>query len=106
VPGDDPGARLGGQVVVDVVGSRLVLDEGQGVLHLADVVVVGRHAGEERVRADRLGCPLSEVPDHHAVVVRARRLHQETAQEARRGVRQLEELEDGHDPEQVAEDGE
>ena len=91
---------------MDVLRARLVLDERERVLHLADVVVVGRDARQERIRADRLGRALGEVADHHAVVVRPRRLEQEPAQEPVRRVRQLEHLEHGHDPEQVAEDGE
>ena len=78
----------------------------QRVRQLADVVVVRRHAGDERVGADRLGGPLREVADHQRVVVRPRRLDEEPAQERLRRVGQLEELEDGQDPEQVAEDRE
>ena len=94
---------LGVEVVVDVVRPRLVLDEGQRVLHLADVVVVGRDAGQQRVGADRLGGPLGEVADHDAVVVRPRRLQQQPAKQPVRRVGELQQLEDGHDPEQVAE---
>ena len=106
VAGDDPRAGLGRQVVVDVVRAGLVLDEGQRVLHLADVVVVGGDAGEQRVGADRLGRALGEVADHDAVVIRARRLEQQAAQQPVRWVGQLEHLEHGHDPEHVAEDRE
>ena len=106
VPGDDPRARLGVEVVVDVVRSCLVLDKRQRVLHLADVVVVGRDTRQQRVGADRLRRALGEVADHDAVVVRARRLEQQAAEEAVRRVGQLEELEHGHDPEHVAEDRE
>ena len=63
---------LGVELVVQVVAARLVLDEGGRVRELADVVVVGRDAGEQRVAADRLGRALGEVPDHQRVVVRAR----------------------------------
>ena len=41
--------RLGVEHVVDVVAARLVLDERDRVRELADVVVVGRDAGEQRV---------------------------------------------------------
>ena len=42
------------------------------VRELADVVVVGRDAGHQRVGADRLRGALGEVADHQRVVVRAR----------------------------------
>ena len=99
---DDPRARLGRQVVVDVVGAGLVLDEGQRVLHLADVVVVGRDPRQQRVGADRLGGALGEIADHDAVVIRPRRLEQEAPQQPIRRVGELQHLEHGHDPEHVA----
>ena len=91
------------QVVVDVVRPGLVLDEGERILHLADVVVVGRDPRHQRIGADRLGGPLGEVADHHAVVVGPRRLEQEAAQQPVGRVGELEHLEHGHDPEHVAE---
>ena len=63
---------LGLELVVDVLAAGLVLDERERVRELADVVVVGRDAGEERVGADRLGGALGEVADHQRVVVGAR----------------------------------
>ena len=69
---EDLGRRLRVELVVDVVAAGLVLDERERVRELADVVVVGRHAGEQRVGADRLRRPLGEVADHQRVVVRAR----------------------------------
>ena len=97
---------LGLELVVDVVAAGLVLDERERVRQLADVVVVRRDAGDQRVGADRLGGPLGQVGDHDRVVVRARRLHQQPAQQWLRRVGQLEELERGQDPEHVAEHGE
>ena len=76
------------------------------VRELADVVVVGRDAGDQRVGADRLGRALGEVPDHQRVVVRARRLDEQAPQQRLRRIRQLEQLEDGQDPEHRAQDGE
>ena len=76
------------------------------VRELADVVVVGRHAGQQRIGADRLRRPLGEVADHQRVVVRAGRLDEQPAQERLRRVRELEQLEDRQDPEQAAEDRE
>ena len=92
---EDLGRRLRVELVVDVVAAGLVLDERQRVGQLPDIVVVGGHAGDERVRPDRLGCPLGEVGDHDRVVVRARRLEQEPAEERLRRVGQLEQLERG-----------
>ncbi len=80
----------------------LVLDERAGVRQLADVVVVGGHAGQQRVGADRLRGPLGQVADHQRVVVGPRRLEEEPPQERLRRVGQLQELEDGEDPEEVA----
>ena len=69
---EDPGADLRVELVVDVLAAGLVLDERERVRELADVVVVGGHAGHQRVGADRLGGALGEVADHQRVVVRAR----------------------------------
>ena len=49
------GGRLRVELVVDVLAARLVLDERDRVRELADVVVVRRDAGEQRIGADRLG---------------------------------------------------
>ena len=76
------------------------------VRELADVVVVGRDARDERVGADGLGRPLGEVADHQRVVVRAGRLEEQPPQQRLRRVRQLEQLEDRGDAEEVAEDRE
>ena len=100
---EDLGAHLGIELVVDVLAAGLVLDERERVRELADVVVVGRDAGDERVGADRLGRALGQVADHQRVVVRARRLDEQPAQQRLRRVRQLEQLEDGEDPEDRAE---
>ena len=100
---EDLGADLRVELVVDVVATGLVLDERERVRELADVVVVGRHAGHQRVGADRLGRALGQVADHQRVVVRAGRLDQQPAQERLRRVGQLEQLEDGQDPEHRAE---
>ena len=100
---EDPGADLRVELVVDVVAAGLVLDERERVRELADVVVVRRHAGHQRIGADRLGGALGEVADHQRVVVRARRLDQEPAQQRLRRVRELEQLEDGQDPEHRSE---
>ena len=95
--------HLGVELVVDVVAAGLVLDERERVRELADVVVVRRDAGEQRIGADRLGRALREVADHQRVVVRAGRLDEEPAQQRLRRVRQLEQLEHREDPEHVAE---
>ena len=73
--------RLGVELVVDVLAARLVLDERERVRELADVVVVGRDARQQRVGADRLGGALGQVADHERVVVRAGRLHQQPPEE-------------------------
>ena len=83
---------LGAQLVVDVLAVRLVLDEHERIGQLADVVIVGRHTGEEGVGADRGRRGLSQVPDHQRVVVSAGRLGQEPAQERLRWVGQLHQL--------------
>ena len=81
------------QLVVDVLAAGLVLDEGERVGQLADVVVVGGDAREQRVGADRLGRPLGQVADHQRVVVRAGRLEQQPAQQRLGRIGQLEQLE-------------
>ena len=59
---------------MDVLAAGLVLDERERVVELADVVVVGRDAGDERVGTDGFRGSLGEIADHERVVVRARRL--------------------------------
>ena len=103
---EDLGRDLGVELVVDVLAAGLVLDERERVRQLADVVVVGRDAGQQRVGPDRLRRPLREVSDHQRVVVRPGRLDEQPAQQRLRRVGELEQLEHGHDPEQVAEDRE
>ena len=99
--------RLGVQLVVDVLAAGLVLDERGRVRELADVVVVGRDAGEQRRRAPIASAArLGEVPDHQGVVVRARRLDEQPPQERLGRVRELQQLEHGHDPEHGAQDRE
>ena len=94
---------LGLELVVDVLAAGLVLDERERVRELADVVVVGRDAGQQRVGADRLGGALGEVADHQRVVVRPGRLDEQPAQQRLRRVGQLQQLEHGQDPEHRAE---
>ena len=101
-----PALTAGIELVVDVVAAGLVLDEGERVRELADVVVVGGDAGHQRVGADGLGRAFGEVADHQRVVVRAGRLDQQAAQQRLRRVGQLQQLEDGQDPEDRAEDRE
>ena len=103
---EDLGRHLRRQLVVDVLAAGLVLDERQRVVELADVVVVGGDAGEERVGADRFRGTLGEIADHQRVVVGPGRLGQEPPQERLRRVGQLEQLEHGQDAEEVAEHGE
>ena len=63
VAGDDEVGDVGVQVEVAVLAARLVLDEVVGLVHLADVVVVGADAGEQPVGADRVARRLGEVRD-------------------------------------------
>src|SRR6476659_4767656 len=60
---EDAGTDLRVALVVDVVAASLVLDERERVRELADVVVVGRHTGHQRIGTDRLGRALGQVPD-------------------------------------------
>src|SRR6266496_1538860 len=60
--------------VVRVVAPRLVFDEVQRVLDLADVVVIAAHATEQAVRADAVARRLDEVRHRHGVRVRPGRL--------------------------------
>ena len=101
---EDLGGDLGVQLVVDVLAAGLVLDERERVRQLADVVVIRRHAGKERIRADRFRRPLGEVADHQRMVIGAGRLDEQPSHERLRRVRQLEQLENRQDPEEVAED--
>ena len=91
VPGDDRGRLLGRQQVVDVLAG-LVLDERLRVVQLADVVVVGGDARDERVGVDGLGRLLREVADHQRVVVRAGRLHEQAPEQGLLRVGELEQL--------------
>ena len=98
-----PALTSGLELVVDVLAAGLVLDEGERVRELADVVVVRRDAGHERIGADRLGGPFREIADHERVVVGPRRLDEKPAQQRLGRIRELEQLEDRQDPEDRAE---
>ena len=76
------------------------------VRELPDVVVVGGHAGDERIATDRLRGALGQVADHQRVVIGPGRLDQESAQERLRRVREFQELEHREDPEDRTQDGE
>ncbi len=91
---------------MDVVAARLVLDEPERVVELADVVVVGRGSREQRVGPDRFRGSLGEIADHQRVVIGPGRLGQEPPQDGLRRVGELEQLEHGQDAEEVAEGGE
>ena len=86
---------------MDVLAAGLVLDERERVRQLADVVVVGRDAREQRIGADRLRRPLREVPDHQRVVVGPGRLDEKPPEQGLRRVRQLEQLKHRHESEQL-----
>ena len=100
------GAGFRVELVVDVLAAGLVLDERERVRELADIVVIGGDAGDQRVGADRLGGALGEVADHQRVVVGPGRLDEQPAKQRLRRVRQLQQLEDGQDPEHRPEDRE
>ena len=55
-----------------VLHTGLVVYEIVGLDHLADIVVVGAHPGEERVGSHHLGRPLGQVAYNQRVVVGAR----------------------------------
>ena len=81
--------RLG--VVVRVL-AHLVLLEVVGALELADVMIVCAHAHEQRVRSDGLRRGLGNVGDDDRVVIGARRLDHQPAQQRLVGVGQLQQL--------------
>ena len=99
---EDLGGRLRIELVVDVVAAGLVLDERQRVGQLPHIVVVGCHAGKQRIRTNRLGRPLGQVGHHDRVVVRAGRLHEQPAEQLLGWVGQLQQLERREDSEHVA----
>jgi hypothetical protein len=77
----------------------LVLDEVIGLEHLADVMVIGRDAAEQRVHPDRLGGRLGQRPDDDAVVVGSGGFHRQAPQQRVVEVRQLQEPDVGDDVE-------
>ena len=85
------------------IAAGLVLDEGRRVPHLPDVVVVRAHACDEWIGADHLGCALGEVRHEQRVVIRAGRAQQQLPQQRMVRIRELTQLEDRGDAEQVAE---
>ena len=84
------GAAVHDKHVVAVLAVGLVLDEVVGLVDLADVVVVAADAAQQRVAADRLGRGLRDGGDLDAVVVGARRLDRESAQQRQAAVGELE----------------
>ena len=91
VRGDDGGAHVGVGVLVGVVAD-LVFLEVQGPLELADVVEIRARAGQQGIAAHGLGGGLGEVGHDDAVVVGARRLNEQAAQQGVVGVAQLQQL--------------
>ena len=79
----------------------LVLDEVVGLVDLADVVVVRRHAAEQRVRPDRLGRRFGERRDLQAVVVSARRFDREAPQQRLARIRQFQQRHARRDAERL-----
>jgi hypothetical protein len=59
---DDCGARLGARLSCGLVAVEHVLDVVMRLGELADVVVVGAHAGDEGIGADAPGAPLASAP--------------------------------------------
>ena len=92
--GDDGGAHVGVGVLMRVVAD-LVFLEIQGPLELADVVEIRARAGQQGIAAHGLGGGLGEVGHDDAVVVGARRLDQQAAQQGVVGIAQLQELSRG-----------
>ena len=103
---EELGRLLRGQLIVQVLTAGLVLDEPDRVGQLADVVVIRRHARQQRIGPDGLRRPFGEISDHQRVVVGTGRLDQQAPQERLGGIGQFEELEHGEDPEHVSEDRE
>ena len=100
----DPGGHERVELVVRI-GAGLVLDEGERVPHLADVVVISADARDQRVRADDLGGPLGEVRHQQRVVIGARRAQQQLPEQRMVGIAELPQLENGRDAENVTQDG-
>jgi len=86
---DDVGTGLGVQTVVRVLAVGLVLGKKVGAHDLADVVIVGADARQERIGADRLGGALGHVADDDGVVISAGRLDEKLAKQRVRGARQF-----------------
>ncbi len=61
--------------------ASLILDEEVGSAKFSDVVVVGSDAHQQRIGADLFGGSLTKVPNHDAVVIGARRLHEQATQQ-------------------------
>ena len=80
------GRLFRGQLVVQVLAARLVLDETDRVRELADVVVIGRHAGQERVGTNGLCRALGQVSDHQRVVIGPGRLDEQATEQGLRWI--------------------
>src|SRR4051812_4783461 len=76
--------------VVDILGVALGLNEKLWPIHLADVVIVGGDADEERVCSNRLCCGLGKIADHQRVSVCARYAQAKLLENRRRGIGDLE----------------
>ena len=100
---DDPRRHERVELVVRIP-TGLVLDERGGVPHLPDVVVVGPHSGNERIRTDHLRGALGEVPDEQRVMVGAGGPQQELTQQRMVRVAQLAKLEHRGNTEDMPED--
>src|ERR1035437_1413167 len=88
-------------MIVKVFAGGLILDEGNWVGQLTDVVVVGRGSDQKWISPDCRRGAFAQVADHQRMVVRAGRLGKKTTQERLRRIGKLKQLRPGQDPEQV-----
>ena len=72
---DDAGAHAGRELIMGVGAVHDVFNEVEGVLHFADVMVIGRYPAFNGVGADGFRRRFRQLGDHQAVVEGTRSFH-------------------------------
>jgi len=91
VVNDDLGTGLWIKTIVWIHAFGLILCEKVRAGYLAHIVVVGPHAGKQRIGTDPLGGLLRQIGDHQAMMIRSWSFAQEPLQERVIGTAELDE---------------
>ena len=93
--GNDQGTHRRRQFVVAILTVPHILAKIKGFFHLADIMIIRRHFGQEGVGIDRFCRCFDEITDDHRMVIGPRRLDHQFAQQRIIHVGEFKELDIG-----------